>query len=240
MCPFCVLIHKRKKKKKKLSEVRGNILYQVKSLFDSFAKSLGARFSTIDSKFSQVMSASASKVDDNVPVCSDVSLDVLTPSISAPSAVAGRSEPTPDGAPLAPYTGSLGTTLGGLAAVDVPTGGSSLSRLSFEDLMVAVRVSELSGGYVPDNFLDSLHDLVVFSSDCSFVVSGDSLAKSVLVFRVRASDPVNPTTVPSRGGDSIVPFLCNLVSVSVSLPPPPPPHWLVELVVFAQLWVLGP
>ena len=48
-----------------LSEVRGEIFSQVKSLFDSFAQSLETRFSSVDSKFNQVMSASTFKVDDS-------------------------------------------------------------------------------------------------------------------------------------------------------------------------------
>ena len=48
-----------------LSDVRGEIFSQVKSLFDSFAQSLETRFSSVDSKFNQVMSASTFKVDDS-------------------------------------------------------------------------------------------------------------------------------------------------------------------------------
>ena len=61
-----------------MSGVRGEILSQVKSLFDSFAQSLEARFTSIDNRFSQVMSDSASKVGNVVTVSSDVSQDVLT------------------------------------------------------------------------------------------------------------------------------------------------------------------
>ena len=119
---------------------------QVESLFDSFAQSLEARFSNIDSKFSQVMSASASKVGDGIPVSDDVSQDVLTPSISAPSAVT-RS--------FCAYTrqGSLGTAPGAILGWPAAV-GSSLSILFFEDLMVTVRVIKLSGGCVPDSYLD--------------------------------------------------------------------------------------
>ena len=45
-----------------LSGVRGEILSQVKSLFDSFIQSLEARFSSIDSRFNQVISSAASNV----------------------------------------------------------------------------------------------------------------------------------------------------------------------------------
>ena len=160
---------------------------------------------------------------------------MLTFPVSASFAVAGHSEPMPDGAPLAPYTGGLGTTLGGPAAVDAPTGGSSLSCLSFKDLLITVRVLELSGGYVPDSFLDSLPGLVAFPSDHLFAVSSDSLADSVSSLCARAFNPVNPTPGCSKDGDNIIPFLCSLVGVSAS---PPPPR-LVGPAVFAQLWVLG-
>ena len=159
-----------------------------------------------------------SLTNNSIPVRIDVSQDV-----SAPSAVAGRSELMPDRAPLTPYTGGLGTTLGGPAAVDATTGSSSVSRLSFEDLLVTIRVLESSGGYVPDSFLDSLRRLVVFSSDRSFAVSGDSHADTVSSFRVRASDPLNPTPVSSRDG---IVLYRSCVTWWVSLPrpfPPPPP-----------------
>ena len=121
---------------------------------------------------------------------------------------------------MASDTGGLGITLGGPAAVDAPTGCSSLSCLSFEDLLVTVRVFLVIGGYVPDSFLDSLRSLVVFSTDHSFAASDDSLADSVSSFHARASDPVNPTPGSSRDGDNIVLFSCNVVGVSaLSLPP---------------------
>ena len=60
----------------------------------------------------------------SLAVVHDVSQDVLTFPFSAPSVVAGRSEPTPDRAPFAPCSDRLGTTLGGLAAVYALTGSS--------------------------------------------------------------------------------------------------------------------
>ena len=96
-----------------LSGDKGNIMSQVKSLFDSFAQSFEGRFTSIDNRFSQVMSDSASNVVNVVTV----SQDVITMSFSASSIVAGCSDPTPDRAPFAPYTGGLGTTRGGPAAI---------------------------------------------------------------------------------------------------------------------------
>ena len=86
------------------------------------------------------MSEASKVVQDN-----DLSQDVLTSSLPAPSVVAGCAEPTPDRAPLAPCLVGLGTTLGGPAATVLPTGGSSPSHLSFEDLLVTLRVSRLRG-----------------------------------------------------------------------------------------------
>ena len=109
----------------------------------------------------------ASKVD------SGINLDVLTIPFPAPSVVAGRAEPTPDRAPLAPCLISLGTTLGGPAATVRPMGDSSPSCLPFEDLLVTLRVLESSGGSVPDAFLASLCGKVVFLHEHLFAISGN-------------------------------------------------------------------
>ena len=71
----------------RMSGVRGEILCQGQSLFDSFAQSLEARFTSIefDNRFSQVMTDD-SKVDD--VHSSDVSQDVLTVPFADPSVVA--------------------------------------------------------------------------------------------------------------------------------------------------------
>ena len=217
-----------------LSGVRREILSQVKSLFDSFAQSLEARFSSIDYRFSQDIPSATSNVNN---VSTDVSQDVINPSLSALSVVAGRSEPMPDRAPSVSYTGDLGTNLGGPAAADVPSGGSSLPRLSFEDLLVTVKFLESSGGSVPDSFLDSLRGIVVYPTNHSFAMGEDSLADSISAFCAHVSDPMNPTPGPSRGGGSIISFLCNLVGVSSLSPPPTTPPLLV---VCARLRVLDP
>ena len=100
------------------------------------------RFSAIDNRFSQVLSG-ASKIDIQDK---DVSQDVLTSSLTAPTVVAGRAEPTPDRASLAPCPVGLGTTLGGPAATVLPLSDSSPSRLSFAHLLVTLRVLKSSGG----------------------------------------------------------------------------------------------
>ena len=76
------------------------VIGHVESLFASLAQSLEARFSAIDSRFSQVMVSSAS-TDDNARnvSCQDVS----NPSFSASFApVAVRDEHPPARAPYAP------------------------------------------------------------------------------------------------------------------------------------------
>ena len=52
-------------------------------------------------------------------------------SLSAPSVVAGHSEPTPDRPSLAPYTDGLEVNLGGPAASEPPTGVDSLTLIVF-------------------------------------------------------------------------------------------------------------
>ena len=52
-------------------------------------------------------------------------------SFSAPSVVAGRTEPTPDRPSLAKYSDSLEGNLGGPAASEVPTGVDSLTLIVF-------------------------------------------------------------------------------------------------------------
>ena len=72
--------------------VRDGIMCQVRSLFDSFAQSLEVRFSSMDNRFSQVLSwTSKDDVQDK-----DVSQDVLASSLPAPTVVAGCAEPMPD------------------------------------------------------------------------------------------------------------------------------------------------
>ena len=128
-----------------LSGVRGEILCQDKSSFDSFVQSLEARFTSLDNRFSHVTS-DASKVDDVISGSNDVSQDVLTVPFAAPSIVAGRCEPTPDRAPFAPCSVGLGTTLGGPVTIEAPTSGSPQSCLSFEDALITLRVLESLGG----------------------------------------------------------------------------------------------
>ena len=52
-------------------------------------------------------------------------------SLSAPSVVAGRAEPTPNRPSLAPYTDGLEGNLGGSAASEPPTGVDSLTLIVF-------------------------------------------------------------------------------------------------------------
>ena len=181
------------------------------NLFDSFAQALEVRFSSVNNRFSQVLSGT-SKVDNQD---NDVSQDVLTSSFAAPMVVSGRAEPTPDRAPLAPCLVGLGTTLGGPAATVSPLGDSSPSHLSFADLLVTLRVLESSGGYLPDSFLAWLRGKVVYSLEPSFVVSGNAITDLIASLRSRVVDPLPGL---SKDGDSVIPFICRLVGVSDSSP----------------------
>ena len=118
----------------------------------------------------------------------NVSQDVLNP-FSAPSAIAVHFEHAPDRSSSVSSTGHLGTTLGGPAAADAPTGGSSLPRLSFKDVLVTIRFFESSGGSVPDSFLESLHSVVIYLAEHSFAMGMASLADSITLFRLCLSYP---------------------------------------------------
>ena len=152
-----------------IASVQGVTFDQVKELLSSFSQSLEVHFASIDKRISQGLASNA--VDRNV------SQDVLTlPYFSAPSALAGHSEPAPDRVPSVPYTGGLGSNLGGSAAAV----GLSLPRSSFDDLIARVRDLEALHGYVPDFFLSSLRGVVVHASDHLFALSGDSLCDSIV------------------------------------------------------------
>ena len=73
-----------------LSGVRVEIICQVQSLFDSFAKLLEACFTSIDNRFSQVISSAASNVVDDGKISDNVSQDVIIHSFSVSPAVAGE------------------------------------------------------------------------------------------------------------------------------------------------------
>ena len=100
-----------------LEQVKGYILSQVKGSFDSFAASLEACFKGIDSFISQVDSsrdlpvASVAQRSEHVSDRAMSGQDVLPNcSLTAPTVVAGRSDPAPDGVPSAPSTGGPGRT----------------------------------------------------------------------------------------------------------------------------------
>ena len=190
------------------------VISHFDSLFASLAQSLEARFSAIDSRFSQVMVNSAS-TDDNAKnvSCQDVS----HPSFSAPIApVAVRDEHPPAWAPCTPYSEGLGKSCKGLATVSSLTGVTSLPRLTFAQVIDRVRVYESSVGYVPDSYLTSLHSFVVYSDEFDVAISGDLLVDSVRSFRQHLADPVDPVPGMSQGGDNIVQFLYCLMASSGS------------------------
>ena len=135
-------------------------------------------------------------------------------SFSAPCAVAGHAEPTPDKVPHCLYADGRGLTLGGPAAVLAPSGADSLTHVSFESLIDRVRELEFHFGYLPDRYLQSLRGQIISSRDQSVIMSGDSIIDSVRSHRLRVCDPVSPTPGSSRDGDSIVPFLQSLFGSS--------------------------
>ena len=120
-------------------------------MITSFTESLEARFSSIDRRFSQVVTSSASVTQANDDSCQDV---LTNCSLSAPSPVAVRTEHPPDRSPSALYSDDLGTTLGGPAAVSESTDSTSLPRMSFTDLLATVHFFEASGR-VPVRFLET-------------------------------------------------------------------------------------
>ena len=146
-----------------LEQVKGDILFQVKGLFDSFAASLEARFTSIDNKVSEVASSRdlpiASAAHQSEPDgIRDVSVqDVANSnnSFSAPTVVARRFDPVPDVVPSAPYPDGLGTYSGGPVATNALSNATSLTHICFVDLLATIRVLEVSGR-VPDAFLESL------------------------------------------------------------------------------------
>ena len=101
-----------------------DVVSHVESIFQSFAKSLEAKFSAIDERFSQVMSSSASNDDSNRPNVS--SQDVANSFPPAPSPVAMRYEHPPAQTSYAPYSDGLGMFREEPAAVRSPAGVSSL------------------------------------------------------------------------------------------------------------------
>ena len=155
------------------------------------------------------------------------------PSFSAPLVVAGRTEPTPDGASLVPYpTVWERTQEGRLLQLRLPV-LLPLPHISFSDLLMTVRVVECSGR-IPDLFLESLRGSVVFSVEYDFAISGDSLVESLREFRACIVDPMSPLPGPSQGGD-MFPVFCVRWWVGS---PQPPPRWL-GLPMFACPGVSG-
>ena len=59
---------------------------------------------------------------------------------------------------------------------------------------------ESSGGRVPDSFLDSLCTYVIYSFEYNFATGGVSLADSIISFRMRIADTVDPAPSLSWGG----------------------------------------
>ena len=167
-----------------------DVVSQVMSLFASFAESSEAKFSSIDQRFIQVISCSASNISDRVNViCQDV---VSNHSLAAPTPVAVHHEHPPGRAPSVSYSDNLGTILGGPAAVSASLDASSLSRMSFADFVTMMQFFELSSGRVPDSFLDSLCAYVVVAPEFDLAIGGSSITDSIRAYRLCLSNPANP------------------------------------------------
>ena len=143
-----------------------DIISHVEYIFQSFSKSLEVRFSSIDERFSQVISSS-SNTNDNKPVVT--SQDVTNPSFPASAPVALRYEHPAARAPYVPYSDGLGKSRIGPAAMRSVI---SLHKLAFSDLIDRVRVYESSMGVVLDSSLDSLCSFVVYSDEFGVVMGG--------------------------------------------------------------------
>ena len=98
----------------------------------------------------------------------------------------------------------------------MPMGDSIPSCLSFEDFLVTLRVLESSGESMPDAFLAFLRGKVVYSTEHSLTIIGDSITDSVVLLCARTFDTLKPLPGSSKDGDSIIPLICNLVGVSAS------------------------
>ena len=69
-----------------------------------------------------------------------------------------------------------------------PSGNSSLSHLSFDDLLDRIRELETAYSFVPDFFLLSFRGVVIHATDHSFAVSGDLIADSVVSYHYHLCD----------------------------------------------------
>ena len=164
---------------------------QVKSMLDSFKDSLGARFASIDHRFSQFSASSASPVSISNVTCQDA----INHSFTAPSPVAVRSEHPPDRGPYALYADGLGSSLGGPATLSASVDATSLPRMAFADLLTTVQLLE-SRGRVPDAFIDSLRSYVVVASDFDIAIGSALLVDFIRTLRY--PDPLHPLPGPSR------------------------------------------
>ena len=142
---------------------------------------------------------------------------LITILFQLPSPVAIRYEHTPDKISYVSQTGDLETTLGRVAAAGVPSGDISLTKMEFSDLEATIRFFENSGLDIPYSVIDSLCAVVIYSDEFDFVVGGNSLADSLVSFRVCLFSTEDPIPGPSRGEvgeDCMLGFLHQLVGVA--------------------------
>ena len=119
------------------------------------------------------------------------------------------------------HAGNLETTFGRAAAAGVSSSDTSFSKMSFSDLEATVRFFERSGLGIPDSFIDLLRAVIVYSNEFNFIIGGNSLADSFVLFCARLCSTEDPIPGPSLGGGggSMLGFLQQHVGVTSSPPP---------------------
>ena len=125
----------------KLSSVQDNLFSQFSSMFTDFAKQLESRFTRIDEKFNSLDSSAISVSHSSVPVSQEpinVGQDVSNP-FAAPTSVAVLTRHADDKAFYAPQQGGLEIPLGGVAAEDALSSGSSLPLVDLGEFEGAVK-----------------------------------------------------------------------------------------------------
>ena len=94
----------------------------------------------------------------------------------------------------------------------------SLSLIDFSKLLDGFRELEFQYGYLPDYFFSAFSGKVIFASDNSLFLSGDSIANSMRSYRLRVFDPLSPSPGSSCDGNLVILYLCSLLGVPVSSP----------------------
>ena len=150
---------------------------QIKDLLGLFSKSFDAKLNVINSRFDEI------------------SQD-FNHSLSAPTVVAERNEPTPNRTPLSAYSDVLGANLGGPAATEASSDIGFPSQMLFGEFLARIRDLECKFGYLPDNYLMTLQGKVIHSPDYSLYLSDDAIFDSVRSFCLRLRIPFHRCWIP--------------------------------------------